>query len=138
MQPRRKGGVPHRDEWFFQPVQLRWQVDATLPAKNAELVFQPAHVGVAGVMVGGGLDVVLLVVLANNDVYLVAMRILIRIIGVVQGHAEAAFRTGLALPGQVQRHGAHPILVEGGNAALAGQVSGDAGYFHGLGMGGKE
>ena len=80
----------------------------------------------------------LLVVLANNDVYLVAMRILIRIIGVVQGHAEAAFRTGLALPGQVQRHGAHPLLVEGGNAALAGQVSGDAGYFHGLGMGGKE
>ena len=126
-----QNGVQHRDERFFQSVQKRQQVNTALSTENPEFVLQQTHVGIAGIDKGRGLDIVFLPVLTNDDLDLGRVFVRFRVVRIIQGYAKAAFRAGLALPGQVQGDGAHHILVESSNAALAGQIGGDIGDFHG-------
>ena len=123
--------MQHRDERFFQSVQKRQQVNTALSTENPEFVLQQTHVGIAGIDKGRGLDIVFLPVLTDDDFDLGRVFVRFRVVRIIQGYAEAAFRAGLALSGQVQGDGAHHILVKSSNAALAGQVGGDIGDFHG-------
>ena len=117
-----QNGVQHRHQRLFEPVQQRQQVNAALAPKDAELVLQQAHIGIAGVEKVGGLHIVFLPLLPNDEPDILGVFILIQLVRVVQGHPKPAGLPGLALPLQVGQNGLHHVAVESGNAALAGQV----------------
>ena len=125
-----QNGVQHRHQRLFEPVQQRQQVNAAFAPKNTELMLQQTHVGVAGVEQSGRLDIVLLPLLPNDELHFLGVLVLLQPVRVVQGHSESTGLLRLPLPLQGGQNGLHHVAVEGGDAALAGQVRGDIGDSH--------